>query len=75
MSDLWRCPKCGAILRKGNPELAQMVMGGGLLVGTATCGVCGAQFSQRDVYRGLYDHDPYARQAARGDKRWWQFWK
>lgn len=52
MSDLWKCPKCGSILRKG---MAGMIAPGANIVGTATCGSCGGRFQQSDVYGGKYD--------------------
>jgi hypothetical protein len=52
MSDLWKCPKCGAILTKG---MAGMIAPGAIIVGTATCGACGGKFQQSDVYGGKYD--------------------
>jgi transcription elongation factor Elf1 len=52
MSDYWKCPKCGAILKKG---LAGVISRYASVSGTATCGECGAKFSQQDVYDGKYD--------------------
>ena len=60
MGNLWKCPNCGAILQKGSQDVFDVVGTDGL-VGTATCGNCGAQFSQSDVYRGIYDVDGEAR--------------
>ena len=54
MGDIWKCPKCGAILQKGSQDVFDVIGTNGL-VGTATCANCGAQFSISSVYRGLYD--------------------
>jgi hypothetical protein len=51
MSGLWKCPKCGAVLQKG---LAGMHHGAEI-VGTATCGSCGAKYGQSEVYGGKFD--------------------
>jgi rRNA maturation protein Nop10 len=48
-SDYWKCPKCGGVLRKGVGAVFAAT------IGTATCGGCGAKFSQSDVYGGKYD--------------------
>ena len=48
----WKCPQCGAILRKG---MAGFFGPGARIMGTATCGKCGARFSQQEVYGGKYD--------------------
>ena len=50
----WCCPQCSTILQKGNIELMK-ALGGASVVGVATCGSCGASFSQREVYSGRYD--------------------
>ena len=55
MSVVWKCPKCGAILRKGSPYMEKVIKSGGKVTGTATCANCGAQYSQHDVYSGRYD--------------------
>jgi uncharacterized tellurite resistance protein B-like protein len=55
MSIAWKCPKCGIILRKGNPVLADALKNGSEILGTATCANCGARYSQHDVYSGKYD--------------------
>ncbi len=56
MSDLWKCPKCAAVPRKGSANLfRENLARGAIFSGTATCGGCGAQFSQSDVYGGKYD--------------------
>jgi len=60
MSDTWKCPKCGAILRKGGSSL--LSKSAGMIIGTATCSNCGAQFTQNDVYHGKYDVEDKARQ-------------
>ena len=49
----WRCPKCGATLEKGAAKLGFNPYA--VMIGTATCGHCGAQFQQSDVYGGKYD--------------------
>jgi len=48
----FKCPQCGCILRKG---MAGHFAPGAQIIGTATCGKCGARFSQQDVYDGKYD--------------------
>lgn len=48
----FKCPQCGTILRKG---MAGHFKPGSRIIGTATCGKCGARFSQQDVYDGKYD--------------------
>ena len=53
-SPMWRCPKCRARLMKGNVDTIK-ALGVYNIVGVATCGSCGATFSQRDVYSGKYD--------------------
>ncbi len=50
-SDYWKCPRCGVLLRKGFGAL----LAGAEVRGLATCGRCGAEFSQSDVYAGKYD--------------------
>jgi hypothetical protein len=72
------------VLKKGFGTMFKTVSG------TATCGGCGAQFPQQDVYGGLYDVEiidlkaQTIRQIDSGLKRpaqteqrkqWWQFWK
>lgn len=62
----WYCPSCKAMLTKG--ALGVVWMPGEAIdkvQGTASCGDCGHQVSQSDVYGGKYD----------GPKKWWQFWK
>lgn len=54
-SQLWRCPKCGSTLKKGADVDVMNLLGPSNLVGIATCGSCGATFSQKDVYSGKYD--------------------
>lgn len=46
----WQCPKCGSVFKKS--ELGMMAA---MVVGTATCGICNAKYSQREVYGGHYD--------------------
>jgi hypothetical protein len=48
-SDYWKCPKCGGVLQKGAGAMFAQT------IGVATCGGCGATFSQSDVYGGKYD--------------------
>ena len=48
-SDYWNCPKCGGLLQKGVGAMFAET------IGVATCGGCGAKFSQSDVYGGKYD--------------------
>jgi len=48
-SNYWKCPKCGGILQKGAGAMFAET------IGVATCGGCGAKFSQSDVYGGKYD--------------------
>ena len=49
-----------------------MIGSGGIVIGTATCGNRGAQFSQSDVYSGRYDVELVEQKYK---KKWWQFWK
>jgi len=49
----WKCPKCGAILRKSLVAI-DMAKGGGSFIGTSTC-ICGATFPMNDVCSGNYD--------------------
>lgn len=49
MTDYWQCPKCGGVLEKGFGSLFKKV------IGTATCGGCGTQFAQNEIYSGKYD--------------------
>ena len=48
-SDYWKCPRCGSVLQKGIGAIL------GAVVGTATCGKCGAAFPQSEVYGGKFD--------------------
>jgi len=60
---LWKCPGCGTVLEKG--ALGKLVQPGqpaSRIVGTATCGKCGARYTQSDVYGGRYDYDPTAKE-------------
>lgn len=52
MSQLWKCPGCGEVLAKG---LSGVVSPEAIVVGTATCGACGMEVQQSDVYGGRYD--------------------
>jgi Zn-finger nucleic acid-binding protein len=53
---IWKCPKCGTILKKGNLDFfLQMEDSLSGLEGNATCQNCGSSFSQRDIYSGLFD--------------------
>jgi tellurite resistance protein len=56
MSITWKCPKCGATLRKGGGDyMKKIIKSGGMKTGTATCANCGAKYSQHNVYSGKYD--------------------
>jgi len=66
---LWKCPSCGEVLEKG--ALGKVVHPGepaSRIVGTATCGKCGAKYSQSDVYGGRYDYDPAAKEQSGGQQ-------
>lgn len=81
----WQCPKCGGVLEKGVGRRFKKV------IGSATCGGCGAKFSPEDVYGGKYDVEivdlgppikiiqvgwGLTQNASRKqDSKWWQFWK
>lgn len=79
MGDLWKCPKCGTVLQKSSPRLADVVHQGGMVSGTATCGKCLAAFSQYDIYDGKFDIDTVwigkAPGAAAGNRKWWHLYK
>ncbi len=53
VSDLWKCPKCGTILKKG--MAAQTMAPFARISGYATCGACGATLAAAEVYGGKYD--------------------
>ena len=69
--EYWKCPQCGSVLEKGRMDLA---LAGATIVGTATCGVCGAKFPQSEVYAGKYDIESPGKTDP-VPKKWWQFWK
>jgi ankyrin repeat protein len=48
-SKYWRCPQCGAILKKGLGTLPPTV------IGIGTCNNCGAQFQQSEICTGRFD--------------------
>ena len=54
MADQWRCPECGAVLKK--PAYAATFMFS-RVAGATRCGNCGAAFAPADVYEGKYDVD------------------
>lgn len=49
----WKCPKCGAILRKSLFTM-DVAKAGTSIMGQSTC-ICGAAFPMEDVYSGNYD--------------------
>lgn len=51
---VWLCPQCGALLKKGNLGMAASAAGSGV-AGEASCDSCRAKLSQSDVYNGKYD--------------------
>ncbi|MGQ9731387.1 MAG: hypothetical protein ACUVX8_08940 [Candidatus Zipacnadales bacterium] len=58
---LWKCPNCGELLEKTG--LGTLWMPSDPLskvAGTATCGRCGSEFSQSEVYGGRFDVQPAA---------------
>ncbi len=71
MGSRWKCPNCGTILEKSNPDLEAQVRRGVMVAGRVTCGNCRRVYSAGDVYGGLYDLDG----GRSGEKPWWQFWK
>jgi hypothetical protein len=54
MSIFWKCPKCQTTLEKQQDVLA-VYTPRATIVGTVTCGVCGATFDRSDVHGGKYD--------------------
>lgn len=52
---LWQCPQCGSTLEKHGGGAAAVLKAGGELMGTVTCGQCGAKYSLGEIYGGKYD--------------------
>ena len=53
-SRFWRCPKCRSIIQK--PQASDPFAGtGAMVVGSVTCGSCGASLPRGDIYGGKYD--------------------
>jgi len=54
--NIWKCPSCGVVLQMS--EMASVfrdnLHGGGVLMGTVTCGSCSKAFPAADVYSGKY---------------------
>lgn len=51
----WKCPNCGATLKK--PLLGELLHPGehATIAGTGTCGECLSRFATVDIYGGKYD--------------------
>jgi len=67
-SKIWKCPKCGSVLEKGNLGRVWKV-GDSIsrVAGTATCLHCMSKFDQADVYGGMYDIEDKVEQEQLGD--------